>query len=221
MSRCGPVLIGVLLFSIVGIMTIVTDSSYASADQPKPDRDGTVWLCRPGLAHDPCTASLKATVINANGTEQIVDHKAARRPGIDCFYVYPAISGQFTPNSNLHIDPQETAIAELEASPFSQVCRVFAPMYREVTVDYLSILTARQIEIAYKSVLSAWKDYLAHYNDGRGVVLIGQSEGAQELDPLISNQINNNASVRRLIVSAILTGWNLAIGSNGMVRSPR
>jgi hypothetical protein len=88
-------------------------------------------------------------------------------------------------------------------------------MYREITVNYLSTRTPQQSEIAYRSVLSSWNDYLAHYNDGRGVVLIGQSEGAQELDPLIANQINNNASVRRLIVSAILTGWNLTIGSNG------
>jgi len=154
-------------------------------------------------------------VINANGTQQIVDHRPASHPGIDCFYVYPAISGQFTPNSNLDIEPQETAIAELEASPFSQDCRVFAPMYREVTVDYLSIRTAQEVEIAYTSVLSAWRDYLAHYNDGRGVVLIAQSEGAQELDLLIANSINNDPSVRRLMVSAILTGWNLTIGSNG------
>jgi len=211
MGRCGSVLIVLLL----GVMTVTSGATDARAAQPKPDRDGTVWLCRPGLAHDPCTASLKTTEINANGTKQIVNYNPASRPGIDCFYVYPAISNQFTPNTNLHIDPQETAIAELEASPFSQDCRVFAPMYREVTADYLSTRTARQSEIAYKSVLSAWNDYLAHYNDGRGLVRIGQSEGAQELDPLIATQIDHNASIRDRMVSSILTGWNLTIGSNG------
>jgi hypothetical protein len=177
MGRWGPVLIGMVLLSIVGIMTTGSGSIFASAAQPKPDRDGTVWLCRPGLAHDPCTASLKTTVINANGTKQIVDYKPARRPGIDCFYVYPAISNQVTPNANLHIDPQETAIAELEASPFSQDCRVFAPMYREITVNYLSTRTPQQSEIAYRSVLSSWNDYLAHYNDGRGSSSSGNLRG--------------------------------------------
>ncbi len=143
----------------------------------------------------------------------MVDYEPASHPAIDCFYVYPLVSLQTTPNATLRIDPQETAIAELEASPFSRVCRVFAPMYQQVTLSFVGSQTAQQI--AYDSVLAAWRDYLVHYNDGRGVVLIGHSEGADELDQLISGQIDNNASVRRLLVSAILTGGNLTVGANG------
>ena len=152
-------------------------------------------------------------MVSGTGSKQIIDYEPASRPAIDCFYVYPLVSLQTTPDTTLRIDPQETAIAELEASPFSRVCRVFAPMYRQVTLRFVSSQAAQQI--AYDSVLDAWRDYLAHYNDGRGVVLIGHSEGADELDQLISGQIDNNPGVRRLLVSAILTGGNLTASANG------
>ena len=49
----------------------------------------TVWLCRPGLAENPCESDLTATVVQPDG-EQSVDHaKPAKRPRVDCFYVYP------------------------------------------------------------------------------------------------------------------------------------
>ncbi len=85
-------------------------------------------------------------------------------------------------------------------------------MYRESTG--LDASTQSQ-DITQKSVLSAWSDYLKHYNDGRGVVLIGHSEGAYQLEGLIIDHIDRDPSVRRLLVSAVLTGGNLLVGSNG------
>ena len=195
-----------LLFSILCVTGLTSCSN-------SPAAAATVWLCRPGLAHDPCAASLGTTVVSGTGSKRVVDYQPASHPAIDCFYVYPLVSLQTTPNTTLRIGPQETAIAELEASPFSRVCRVFAPMYQQVTLSSVSSQQAQQV--AYGTVLAARRDYLAHYNDGRGVVLIGHSEGADELDQLISGQIDNNASVRRLLVSAILTGANLTVGANG------
>jgi DUF3089 family protein len=198
-----------LLFSIFCVPGLTSCSN-------SPAAAATVWLCRPGLAPDPCTASLATTVVNGTGSKRVADYEPASHPAIDCFYVYPLVSLQTTPNTTLRIDPQQTAIAELEASPFSRVCRVFAPMYQQDTLSSVSSQQAQQAQqVAYASVLAAWRDYLAHYNDGRGVVLIGHSEGADELDQLISGQIDNDASVRRLLVSAILTGANLTAGGNG------
>lgn len=184
-------------------------SNSASVSQPKPDSAGVIWLCRPGQANDPCLASLDTTVVKPDGGHKIVDYRAATNPPINCFYLYPYITVQRTPNANLHVDPQEIAIAELEASPFSQDCRVFAPMYREKT-DYTSSSAQASAadSVAYNSALAAWNDYLAHYNDGRGVVLIGHSEGSGVLTQLLTQHIDQVPSVRRLLVSAILTGAN-------------
>ena len=58
---------------------------------------------------------------------------------------------------------------------------------------------------------AAWRDYLAHDNKGRGVVLIGHSQGAQMLKRLIANEIDGNDEARKLLVSAILLGGSVAV----------
>ncbi len=52
---------------------------------------------------------------------------------------------------------------------------------------------------------------MAHYNDGRGVVLIGHSQGSFRLERLIESQIDNSPSARRLLVSAILLGGDVVV----------
>ncbi|HEX3947924.1 MAG TPA: hypothetical protein VHW47_09465, partial [Acidimicrobiales bacterium] len=52
---------------------------------------GTVWLCRPGMADDPCTAPLTATVVPPAGKDRIQRARPAVHPAIDCFYVYPTV----------------------------------------------------------------------------------------------------------------------------------
>ena len=94
----------------------------------------TVWLCRPGMKANPCASSRTATSIDARGTHKVLHFPGPTTPPVDCFYVYPTVSNQKTVNATLQIDPEERTVATLQASRFSQVCRVFAPMYRQVTV---------------------------------------------------------------------------------------
>jgi hypothetical protein len=153
------------------------------------------------------------TVIGPDGTQTVQQSAPAANPKIDCFYVYPTVSQQATPNANLTIDPAERSVAIAQASRYSQVCRVFAPMYRQITIAGLNSTNTTPGKIAFQDVLSAWKDYLARYNDGRGVVLIGHSQGSFHLRQLISKYIDANSSVRGRIVSAILLGGNVVVPS--------
>ena len=60
-------------------------------------------------------------------------------------------------------------------------------------------------------MLSAWNTYLKDYNHGRGVVFIGHSQGSGVLEQLISQQVDNNAAERHLLVSAIILGGNVMV----------
>jgi Protein of unknown function (DUF3089) len=213
--------VGVLRWQIILVSTLVVfATSLAGCSQAgptaavPPDSSGIVWLCRPGIPHDPCTASLKTTVVEENGSKHIVDYEPARNPAVDCFYVYPNITHQQTDNANLDVDPQETAIAELEASPFSRACRVYAPMYRD---DSGKSSSKGPYQVAIDSVEAAWTDYIEHYNVGRGFVLIGHSEGTGLLGHLIIDRIEHNPTVRQRLVSALLIGGNLPVRTNGLL----
>jgi hypothetical protein len=171
----------------------------------------TVWLCRPGQADDPCTSDLASTTVSADGSAQTVAAAPATAPKVDCFYVYPPVSGQTTANANLAVQPTETVTAEEQASRFSQVCRVWAPMYRQRTVASLFKNQPGADLVAYDSLLAGWRDYLAHDNHGRPIVFIGHSQGAAMLIRLLQNVIDPNPRLRKLMVSAILLGGNVTV----------
>jgi hypothetical protein len=85
-------------------------------------------------------------------------------------------------------------------------------VYRQLTVPSLTngSITAAVARTAYGDVLAAWKEYLAKYNHGRGVVLIGHSQGAGQLQELIRTRVDGKPIARRL-VSAILLGGNVTV----------
>jgi hypothetical protein len=200
------------LAALAPVASVATPAAAAPA--AGRDRSGTVWLCRPGLAGDPCTGDLATTVVARNGATHVVQAAPAKSPRVDCFYVYPTVSAQKTANANLRVDPEERVVAVAQASRFSQVCRVYAPMYRQITLG--TILKPGGITVAdgltaYTSVLAAFRDYLAHYNHGRGIVFIGHSQGASVLIALLKREVDGKPAVRRRLVSALLLGGNVTV----------
>ena len=178
----------------------------------------TTWLCKPGTKPDPCRGDLTATVVAADG-HVLGTRKAtnARKPAIDCFYVYPTVSDQDRPVATLSKDPEEISIARYQAARFSQVCRVFAPMYRQTTLKSLfggPAPTAAQRALGTRDVLAAWREYLSRYNHGRGVVLIGHSQGTFRLRTLIADEIDRRPAIRKRLVSALLLGGNVLVKKN-------
>ncbi len=154
--------------------------------------------------------ALTTTTVSASGS---VTHKlvpVASDPRIDCFYLYPSVSVQKRGNSTPTVEPQEKTAAVVQAAEFSRVCRVFAPMYRQVTEYGHDDPYHGNSAFEYDDVLAAWRDYMAHYNDGRGVVLIGHSEGSFLFKDLIQRQIEGTPE-QKLLVSAILLGGNVIV----------
>src|SRR3984885_8626045 len=135
-----------------------------------------VWLCKPGAHPDPCTPGLSTTAYSAKLKRLGVTHpKPVAKPKFDCFYVYPTVSDQKTTNANLHIDNTERSIALYQAARYSQYCRVFAPMYRQVTLAGIGTVgktpaqpTAAQSAEGPADVTAAFETYLKKYNKGRG-----------------------------------------------------
>ena len=190
----------------------VAPAHTASPTQTPPS--STVWLCRPGLATDPCAGSLDVTNIDASGASVAQPEEPAADPPIDCFYVYPTVSKQPGTNASLTIDPEEKAVALAQAAQFSRVCDVYAPMYRQLTAAAIQEpdrIDAAAALTAYASVAAAFQDYLANFNHGRGIVFIGHSQGAIMLDALLKYQVDSNPAVRKLLVSAILLGGNVTV----------
>jgi hypothetical protein len=163
------------------------------------------WICRPGM-ESVCTEGLDATVQDADGQTTPQPFTPAANPAIDCFYVYPTESPEQTPYADLADSPMIQAIAKAQVGRLSSICRVFAPIYRQVTgygLNHGTPITSTGIPM--QDVQAAWDYYLKNDNQGRGVVLIGHSQGTILLQYLIAGSIDGTAS-QALLVSAFLAG---------------
>ena len=178
--------------------------------------DDAHWLCRPDRA-DVCSGNLDTTTIAADGTLTVVPFEPATAPAIDCFYVYPTISRDPTPNSDWNASDAEEGYAAInQVARLRADCRVFAPVYRQRTLGALASNLGSgdspgEVVDPFGDVLDAWKTYMATENRGRGVVLVGHSQGAALLNQLIQEEIDPNDDVRSLLVSAYLAGWAVAV----------
>jgi pimeloyl-ACP methyl ester carboxylesterase len=188
----------------------------APAAPPTPNdyAQDTSWLCRPGR-QDACAGDLTATVIQADGKTSIEPFKADPNAPIDCFYVYPTVSSDPGGNSDMTPDLPEKAVAGQQFARFGSVCKLYAPNYRQVTIAALRRVMMGQASngdaaLAYNDVRDAWKDYLARDNHGRGVVLIGHSQGSRILLKLIAEEIDGKP-VQKQLVSALILGMNTPV----------
>lgn len=178
-----------------------------------PAPAATKWLCGPGVEHDPCRPSLSTT--RYHGFTQPAGHftPTRRLRAVDCFYVYPTVSDQTTRLADKRVDPEIRSIALYQAARFSQVCRVFAPVYRQATVPALQsgATTPGDYLTAYGDVRRAFGAFLRRIGQHRGFVLIGHSQGAFHLQRLVRREIDRNPGLRRRMVSAVLLGGDVTV----------
>jgi hypothetical protein len=171
----------------------------------------TKWLCKPGLEDNPCDMRMDIARYSPDGQLLGGDDPPRARRRIDCFYVYPTVSDQPAPVANRRIDPEIRSIVRWQAARYGRFCRIFAPVYRQVTLAGLTSADPDARRRGYRDVRTAWRNYLAHHNRGRGVVLIGHSQGAFQLRELVADEIDDRPRVRRRIVSALLLGGNITV----------
>jgi hypothetical protein len=174
-----------------------------------------VWLCKPGQKENPCEPSLRSTLFSPAGERLGVQKtRRASRRRADCFYVYPTVSDQQRPQATQVVDEVLRSIALFQAARYSRDCRVFAPVYRQVTIQGLlqpDTVTPEMRRRGYADVLEAWRTYLRRFNKGRGVVFVGHSQGTFVLRRLIREEIDPRRAMRRKLVSALLLGGNVLV----------
>jgi len=192
-------------------------AQQADTAPPKPNdyADGKTWLCRPGR-QDACAIDHTTTVVAADGKLAKETWTADPNAPIDCFYVYPTISTDPTPNSDMNADPAELNVIKQQFARFASKCKPYAPLYRQVTLVGLRRMLAPGATVTldqglqYDDVKDAWNYYLKNDNKGRGVVLVAHSQGSFILNRLIHDEIDGKP-IQSKLVSAILLGTTLAV----------
>lgn len=177
--------------------------------------DDVYWLCRPDIDSPVCTDDLDVTHIAADGTTEVEEVEPATAAPLDCFYVYPTVNmvGEGTNDLAMADDVvAETVITRLQAAPFSSLCNVYVPLYRQLLMSgFQSPDVAAGMEMAYADVRDAYFHYLANWNEGRPVVLIGHSQGSGHLATLLAEEIEGDEEMRSLVELALLIGGQVTV----------
>jgi pimeloyl-ACP methyl ester carboxylesterase len=190
-------------------------------DKPLDYADPRLWLCRPGNDPDECDANIDATELLPNGTMTLIKHEKAANPEFDCFYVYPTVkltsAGPMTDFSNIDItlDPLLS-----HAARFNQMCRVFAPLYRQTGVvpgAGGAPTLGGSFDLGLSDVRDAFKYYVEHLNNGRKFVLMGHSQGTGMVTAMMAQDVDNTPDVRAKLISAVLLGGSIAVPTGAAV----
>lgn len=144
--------------------------------------------------------------------------RALRR--VDVFYVHPTTDFSHDHAIGEVSDPKlqawtDGSVVARQAGAFNRCCRIYAPRYRQAAAGP-GDPAARQaaIDFAYKDVLAAFDDYLAHDNGGRPFILVGHSQGAYHVRKLLEDRIDGTPLQKRL-VAAYVVGMGLTEGDFG------
>ena len=205
--------------------TLLTASCSSTATSPaarSPASSGpasatsTVWLCKPGMPDDPCINTLATTAVTAAGATPVSSPKPAAPAAFACFYVYGTVSAERSVNAGLQRGTAEITAAEEQGTPFSPVCQIYAPIYRQVTAADLEThpdldFGPAETVTAYDSIKAGFEDFLTHELDGRPFVVIGDSQGAAMLNMLLARLVDDAPALRSRLVTAIILGGNVEV----------
>jgi pimeloyl-ACP methyl ester carboxylesterase len=175
--------------------------------------DDALWLCRPDLPRDRCRADLSATEIHPDRSRTVVPFVPAAAPKVDCFYVYPTVDLSIVPGNHTDFADLEP-MARTAAAQFArlgEVCRLYAPLYRQITIGtYVFGKEQREerLSVAFSDVADAFAHYLGQHNQGRKIVLVGHSQGAEMVVRLLRRFFEDDPVIReRLLLALPIGGW--------------
>ncbi len=158
------------------------------------------WACS-GREGDRCHRDYPMARRLTDGTETDFVLRPAVAPTVDCFYIYPTVDFNVLQSAN-HDDMTNVRLpartVTTQAGPFSAACRVFAPYYRQGTFGAYAEAPetgAFYFRRAFADVAAAFEYYLATWNQGRPLVIIGHSQGAQMASYLLHGYFDGDRFV--------------------------
>lgn len=137
---------------------------------------------------------------------------AVNDPPADVFFVHPtSYDGGHRWNARAGASAGEAFLQRIAipnyAGPFLRAGRVFAPRYRQASLYAHSTQRedAREARaFPYQDVRDAFRYWLAHYDRGRPIIIVGVEQGGLLVDRLLREEVATNPALRARLAGAYL-----------------
>lgn len=137
---------------------------------------------------------------------------------IDVFYIYPTlIVSEKDTRWNVPIEDKEqqgkilNTVVPFQASAWASSGRLYVPYYRQAHLRSYHNLDSGGREallFAYSDVKAAFEYYMEHFNNGRGIILAGHSQGSTHLSFILKDFFDGKP-LQKQLVAAYLPGNGL------------
>ena len=168
------------------------------------------------------TLSTAFTFCNNNSieTKQKVDYSASSnwasmpysiKKQVDVFFVYPTLFGGIgRMNMDIASDTMRMLVQAVllkQGSVFENTCNVYAPYYRQMAMDGLSMNEEERdkyFSIGMTDIEQAFDFYITNLNKGRPFILAGHSQGSETLINLMKDKFDKPELMNKLVASYLI-----------------
>ena len=192
----GPILIRTFFWYITP-----GDAFEAYTPPPAPDyAEDRAWLALPSV-RDNADVSPAGLSLDRQATAMA-----------DVFFVHPTT---FTSSEGWNQPPDHAEslqrlrdwVLPAQAGAFNSCCRVFAPGYRQATLASFVDQEGdggKALDLAYRDVETAFRNFLETRNNGRPFILAGHSQGAKHLAKLLNEAAPADVIADRLVAAYLI-----------------
>lgn len=148
----------------------------------------------------------------SNGASWIFRSETRDKP-VDLFFMHPTTyfdtaDGMNADLKNDAVNAASNSVAKHQTGVFVDSCNLFAPRYRQASISVLGLeeeLKDRHLKVGLGDMKSAFLYYMAHYNQGRPVILAGHSQGSN----LSLWFLLDGSFPMEKLLAAYLIGWSV------------
>ena len=152
-----------------------------------------------------------------------MDYWAYYEPGeereVDVFLICPTVDTRSETNAfdlNDKLKDNFIYALDLERGIYEDTGRLFAPYYRQMSINAYRLPEAEREkarQIAYADISAAFRWYLDHENNGRGIILAGFSQGGEMCLELLKEYFGGESeeahALRDALVAVYSIGWSV------------
>lgn len=189
----------ILITFLVTVLGAKNNNSIS--DPPPPDYSVVAnWAALPNIV-DFADLLPDTTLVNGEDTART-----------DVFFIHPTtftsknkrVWNADVNDRELNKKTDETTIKH-QASVFNGSCRVYAPRYRQANIKVYYHKGRKHAEealdLAYSDVKAAFEYYLAHYNQGRPIIIASHSQGSTHARRLLKEFFDGKPLSQQLVVA--------------------